>query len=120
MELLFSYDIKKKSVFNAVEQELNIKDFTIINRDEERPWGGFFVIDEKQSQKFIDYFFADFTLSDLVIKNKLSPKILIVEPGKKLSWQFHHRRAERWKVIGGEAEIVTSENDEEGELKNYA
>jgi len=44
---------------------------------------------------------------------KLSPKILVVAPGKRLSWQYHHRRAEIWKLIGGEAQIMTSDDDEE-------
>ena len=30
---------------------------------------------------------------------ELSPKILIVAPGQRLSWQYHHRRAERWAFL---------------------
>ncbi|MGB1216456.1 MAG: hypothetical protein ACPG5P_01195 [Saprospiraceae bacterium] len=44
--------------------------------------------------------------------DKLSPKILLVAPEKRLSWQYHHRRSELWRVIGGEAAIVVSETDE--------
>ena len=32
---------------------------------------------------------------------KLSLKILIVNPNSKLSWQYHHRRAEIWSVYKG-------------------
>jgi mannose-6-phosphate isomerase-like protein (cupin superfamily) len=40
-----------------------------------------------------------------------------VQPEKRLSWQYHHRRAELWKVIGGEVGVVQSENDHENEVK---
>ncbi|MBI3883764.1 MAG: phosphoheptose isomerase [Sphingobacteriales bacterium] len=50
---------------------------------------------------------------DLLIGDKLSPKILLVAPKVRLSWQYHHRRAEIWKLIGGEAAVVTSDTDEE-------
>ena len=46
----------------------------------------------------------------------LSPKILCVSPGKKLSWQYHHRRSELWKLIEGEAAYKKSDTDEEGDL----
>jgi mannose-6-phosphate isomerase-like protein (cupin superfamily) len=47
--------------------------------------------------------------------NRLSPKILIVAPHKRLSWQYHFRRAEIWKIIGGSAAVITSDSDEENE-----
>jgi mannose-6-phosphate isomerase-like protein (cupin superfamily) len=34
-----------------------------------------------------------------------------------LSWQYHHRRAEIWRVIHGQAGLVTSDTDEEGTLQ---
>ena len=46
---------------------------------------------------------------------KLSPKILLLQPNKKLSWQYHHRRSEIWKLIEGEAGIIRSDTDVEGE-----
>jgi mannose-6-phosphate isomerase-like protein (cupin superfamily) len=52
----------------------------------------------------------------LKISGKLSPKILVVSPGKRLSWQYHHRRAEIWRVISGQAGVKRSVNDEEGAI----
>ena len=46
-----------------------------------------------------------------MIGNKLSPKILLLAPQKKLSWQYHHRRAEIWKLICGTAGVITSNTD---------
>ncbi|MEJ7674355.1 MAG: hypothetical protein WKF59_17085 [Chitinophagaceae bacterium] len=51
--------------------------------------------------------------------NKLSPKILIVEPGKRLSWQYHFRRAELWKVISGVVGVIKSNSDVENEITKH-
>jgi mannose-6-phosphate isomerase-like protein (cupin superfamily) len=40
----------------------------------------------------------------------------MVNPNTRLSWQYHHHRAEIWRVIKGTAGVVRSETDEEGEL----
>lgn len=83
----------------------------IRNIDDSRPWGGFLVIDENDTSEFISHFFPH--LADQLgrSKQKLSPKILLVAPGKRLSWQYHHRRAEIWKVIDGSVDVVTSDDD---------
>ena len=54
----------------------------------------------------------------LKIGGKLSPKILIVKPEARLSWQFHNRRAEIWQVYKGSAGIIRSDSDEENEMKD--
>ena len=41
----------------------------------------------------------ELNIDSLKIGGKLSPKILIVNPNSKLSWQYHHRRAEIWRCI---------------------
>ena len=51
------------------------------------------------------------------ISGKLSQKILIVAPTKRLSWLYHHRRAEIWLVIQGQAGVVKSNTDSENELE---
>ena len=52
-------------------------------------------------------------MSDIQVTAKLSPKILIVAPNERLSWQFHYRRSEIWKVINGQVGFVSSMNDSE-------
>lgn len=107
----------KKDVFDKIEKNLKNEGFNLDNIDRERPWGGFFVIDESQAQKFADSYFEGLDTQELKISGKLSPKILIVAPHKRLSWQYHHRRAEIWKVVEGEVGVVTSSTDEEHEIK---
>lgn len=113
MNLNLAPDLNKSDVFQKVKNFLDQNGFSILNSDQSRPWGGFFVIDEQQSQKFIDFFFNDVEESQKKAKGKVSPKILIVEKEKRLSWQYHHRRSELWKVIGGRVGVVQSENDVE-------
>lgn len=106
----------KEQVFQEAIDFLKSLSIKIKEKDTSRPWGGFFVIDEKDANVFIDNFFPDVDKSQLN-KGKLSPKILLVSPEKKLSWQYHFRRAEIWKLIKGEASIIRSETDTEGETK---
>ena len=93
--------------------------FKIISEDFGRPWGGFLVIDEDQSQKFSNQFFGGIKINNLKISGKLSPKILIVKPNTRLSWQYHERRAEIWRVFKGKVGVVISQNDTENEMKVY-
>jgi mannose-6-phosphate isomerase-like protein (cupin superfamily) len=120
MQDFFSVEITKSVVFQKVEARLLEKNFIIANKDEERPWGGFFVIEENQSEAFIKEFFFDVSQKSFSPGNKLSPKILIVESGKRLSWQYHFRRAELWKVVNGVVGVATSGTDEESEIKKHS
>jgi mannose-6-phosphate isomerase len=104
---------ERTAVFSEIEKYLTQLDLQIVTSDFERPWGGFFVIEETQAQKFAELFFPGVEVSSLRISGKLSPKILVVQPGKRLSWQYHHRRAEIWRVISGKVGVVTSFTDEE-------
>src|ERR1019366_2038889 len=117
MNFLFTQQTAKPEVFDSVNKNLLEKGFSIIKIDQERPWGGFFVIDEFQSSKFKKEFFENVVESKENGQGKLSPKILIVEANKRLSWQYHHRRSEIWKVIGGGVGVKRSENDEEGPVE---
>ncbi|WP_270088236.1 phosphoheptose isomerase [Sphingobacterium sp. SYP-B4668] len=109
--------VDKSELFNEIEKILLDKGFKIEKQDQTRPWGGFFVINEDQAQQFADEYFEGLDVQGLKISGKLSPKILIVAPEKRLSWQYHHRRAEIWRVIRGNVGVVTSTTDEEQEVR---
>lgn len=106
-------DLKKTEVFESIQSFLDNEGFKVVATDHQRPWGGFFVIDESQAPQFIERFFNHLSLEDFSGFEKLSPKILVVAPQKRLSWQYHHRRAEIWKLIGGVAGVVISDSDKE-------
>lgn len=111
--------MNKVQLEQRIEESLVHEKFIIKTKDFSRPWGGFFVLDEDQAELFIETYFPTYKKEDLMLGNKLSPKILVVEPGKRLSWQYHHRRAEIWRVVEGEVGVVMSENDEETEVKVF-
>ena len=52
---------------------------------EERPWGGFTVLDEAENYKV---------------------KRIEVLPSKRLSYQKHEHRAEHWMVVAGTAKVT--------------
>jgi mannose-6-phosphate isomerase len=119
MQLHLTPESPKEQVFTDIEAALKAKGFTVVQHDFSRPWGGFFVIEETQAPAFIETYFPGMEVKDFTITRKLSPKILVVAPGKRLSWQYHFRRAEIWRVVAGEAGVVTSLTDQEGPLKTY-
>jgi mannose-6-phosphate isomerase-like protein (cupin superfamily) len=108
---------EKTAIFSQIAQELEKLGFRIAKQDQSRPWGGFFVIDETQAAQFAKAYFPDIPFADLQITQKLSPKILVVAPEKRLSWQYHFRRAEIWRVVAGIVGVVVSNTDAEGDLQ---
>ncbi|MBY0478884.1 MAG: hypothetical protein K2Q24_14640 [Chitinophagaceae bacterium] len=109
----------KEEVEKRIETELLNEGFKIQSKDFARPWGGFFVLDETQADQFIEMYFPTFKKEDLMLGNKLSPKVLVVGPNQRLSWQFHHRRAEIWRVAEGEVGVVMSDNDDQTEVNIF-
>lgn len=51
----------------------------------ERPWGKYYVLEDKENYKL---------------------KRIQVNPGHRLSYQYHHHRQEFWTVVQGEALVV--------------
>ena len=62
---------------------------------EERPWGCFFVIHDEPSYKL---------------------KRIEINPGCKLSYQYHNKRSESWTIVKGKGKITL--NDKIKEYKN--
>jgi mannose-6-phosphate isomerase len=52
----------------------------------ERPWGTYTVIDDGATDHKV--------------------KRIVVHPGKRLSYQLHHQRAEHWFVVSGRAKVT--------------
>ena len=109
----------KEVILYNVEEQITANGFTITDKDHNRPWGGFFVIDESQVADFAKTYFKDDSADELKIAGKLSPKILVVQHGKRLSWQYHHRRAEIWQVLTGPVGVIRSDTDEESLLETF-
>ena len=109
--------MNQSNKFIQVKNQFESFGYRIVDFDFKRPWGGFLVIDEKQAKKFADQFFEDITIDSLKIGGKLSPKLLIVNSNARLSWQYHHRRAEIWRVYKGTVGIIRSKDDDQKPLQ---
>ena len=77
------------NIFEFTEKNLTNQGLRIDRYDFERPWGGFFVLAESQAQAFADIYFDGIDVEPLRIGGNLSPKILLVKPEARLSWQYH-------------------------------
>ena len=100
--------------YTDIIEEIESLGLNVIDYDFNRPWGGFLLIDESQSQDFIDTFMSK---ENLKIEGRLSPKILIVNPYSRLSWQFHYRRKEIWRVYKNSVGIVRSRDNNQNEME---
>ena len=99
--------------FIEIENHIKSLGFKIVSKDFNRPWGGFLVIDNTQILNFINTFFSEIDNKVISDSLELSPKILIVKPNCRLSWQYHFRRSEIWKIYEGKVSIVRSKTDKE-------
>lgn len=90
--------------------EKYIAPYTIIAQDLNRPWGRFYYIDPQQLTQFINEYFPNFKIDQT---ENLSPKILVINPQKRLSWQYHNRRREIWSILSGPVGIIRSNDDTE-------
>ena len=105
--------------FTEIAEILSEQKLNVVSSDFTRPWGGFFVIDENQAQEFANLYFDGLDVSGLRVSGKLSPKILLVKPEARLSWQYHHRRKETWRVVNGPVGIARSLTNEQGPVKIF-
>lgn len=117
-ELSIPHTESKEVVFNAIGDYLGGLSLRASSVDKDRPWGGFFVIEEEDINKFIDSFFPEYDTDSIKqFGTRLSPKILIVSPREELSWQYHFRRAELWKCLDGPVGFKRSEDDSQGDTR---
>jgi len=99
------------NIFKKTLETLTSHKLKVVDKDIERPWGGFFVISEYNAQEFSNIYFNGLNTEEINVSGKLSPKILIIKPNKRLSWQYHNRRSEIWRVVSGEIKVVTSHDN---------
>ncbi|RZK62205.1 MAG: phosphoheptose isomerase [Hymenobacter sp.] len=109
----------KSDLFAQVAAQLHQQELVIVQQDQTRPWGGFFVLEKSQAQQFADLYFDGLAVDSLRIAGQLSPKVLLVAPQQRLSWQYHHRRAEIWQVVQSPVGVATSDTDAESKARRY-
>lgn len=110
--------IQKSNFVETVGKYITDNGYSIVELNDEKPWGAYFRFDNDNADAFIAEFFPGLTPIEARLGRddlELSPKILIVSPGQRLSWQYHNRRAERWAFLTDGA-YNKSMNNDEGEL----
>lgn len=110
----FTDQTEKETVQSEVKKNLLKSQLAIEAEDFQRPWGGFFVIHQQSLSTFLSQYFPEYQSHE---QQQLSPKILVVAPQARLSWQYHFRRAEIWRVVAGPVGVVLSNTDQLTELK---
>ncbi len=108
----------KNIVIEAIIHALHDRAYKIEEINGDKPWGAYIRINNKNTEQFLKEFFPGLSFLEAclgVVDAEISPKILIVEGGKRLSWQMHHRRAERW-VFLTEGAYYKSLTDEQGAI----
>ena len=107
------YPMTKDQIIESITQDLDKSSLRIVGQDLDRPWGGYLLIDEAQIDEFIDKFFPGDRGRINDNGAKLSPKILLIAPHTRLSWQYHNRRQELWKVVAGPVAAALSHTDDQ-------
>jgi len=78
-----------------------------------KPWGFTLGIRPESVGQFVNLFFSD---SDLK-SQQVSPRFLVINPNSRLSWQWHRKRNELWRVVQGPVGVILSNNDSQSSLE---
>ena len=115
----FEPALSKEAVTERIKQRLESSGYDVVEVETQKPWGAYLRIEGAQADAFVEEFFEGLSPTEARRGNpdaELSPKILIVAPGERLSWQYHYRRAERWKFLT-EGSYNKSMTDEPGDAR---
>lgn len=112
-----SETVDKKVIVAEIVAAIETAGYVIFELNDTKPWGAYFRIEGKQADIFVQEFFLGLSPEDARLgmeDAELSPKILLVAPQQRLSWQYHNRRAERW-AFQTDGSYHKSETDDQGE-----
>lgn len=117
--LVDSHETDKQQMITEIIGYAEESGYTVADVDKSRPWGGFVRFAYKDGDTFIREFFPDINPTEARLGNpvaELSPKVLLVAPKQRLSWQVHARRAERWRFLNDGGYHKSTNPDKPGEL----
>ena len=83
----------------------------------DRPWGAYFRFSDDSIEAFMAEFYPEREVSHT--QASVSPKLLLIAPGAELSWQYHHRRSEIWKVLFNPVGVMLNDSDELSTVQTY-
>ena len=108
------------AVVSRARASLATAGLTVVGEDLTRPWGGFLLISQTDIRRFMQAYFPDSGPQEAGEQMALSPKLLLVAPEQRLSWQYHSRRSEIWRIVEGPVGVSRSLTDEEAPMRSYA
>jgi mannose-6-phosphate isomerase-like protein (cupin superfamily) len=107
--------IEKAVIVKRIIEVIHDTGYAEVEVNDQKPWGAYIRLDSLHADRFVDEFFPGLSPIEARLGSEqaeLSPKILLVSPSQRLSWQFHNRRAERWTFLSDGA-FERSLTDEE-------
>lgn len=110
-------DTPKDVALEMLRDAISELGYTIVENPV-KPWGATFRMDSREAERFVHEFFPGLTMKEAQMGNpdlELSPKFMLLSPGVRISWQYHHNRAEKWRFLTDGA-YITSETDEIGKV----
>lgn len=113
-KLDISRGVDKRELVSQIEQILRDHGFSIHEVEVNKPWGAYIRLSDMDATGFTNEFFK---YESVYTGLPISPKILIVKPGRRLSWQYHHRRKECWEFIT-DGEYCRSDTDDLGSVQS--
>jgi len=111
-------DYEKRLVVDQLYKTIESHGYEVVERNDEKPWGAYLRLNGEHADAFVEEFFPGLTPEQARLgleKAELSPKLLLVSPSERLSWQYHNRRAERWAFLT-EGFYNKSMSDEPGDI----
>jgi mannose-6-phosphate isomerase-like protein (cupin superfamily) len=105
--------LSKEAMVERFRKQLIERELEIIEIDATRPWGAFLRVADRQADEFVRAYFEGVVVPESARHGERSPKILLVAPGARLSWQYHERRAEYWRAVSGTVGVFVSATDEQ-------
>lgn len=82
----------------------------IVDKDFDRPWGGFLRFSEESLEPFFEAYWQGVDTGSRT--GRRDPKVLLVAPGQRLSLQLHNRRSELWRVLDGPVLVIHGPDQE--------
>lgn len=106
-------NIDRRTVITRVIDHLRHLGHKTAKEGSYKPWGLSIRVDDSETDLFLASFFKSNFQNELDYLNikDISPRVLVVEPYRQLSWQVHSRRSELWYMMSGPVGALFSLTD---------
>ena len=96
------------------EQAIEHAGLLIKKNDPRKPWGIEIKLrgNHERAMKFLEHFFGDLPIAKTLV-DPVTPKILLIADGNRLSWHVHERKDAHLRVLHGHVGVSLSATDEE-------